>query len=459
MPTMKPHNIRKKRKLQNKKFGWARHIVNVRDSAKKKGKTLSSDELPKFKLFTNFPVIYPTPSHSKTVIYIATKILQDIHQTDVPLDGVFTVPANFSLCNNYEVSFHFLKLLFFALYNETHVKIVIDYRECERFDVDASVCMDIMLGEFINYAKKCNRFNYACKVDEITPIHFENDSVKKMLFSIGAFKNLRNREIRFKDIIPFPLQRGDNESANRGSENEVEVTKLVDYILECLGKLNKTLTWQAESQLSKVIGEVLINAAEHSKMPSRYSIGYFQELSDHDQIVGVFNMTILSFGNSIYENFNSEEASSLEVVHRMRQLSQKYTKQNLFKSRQFEEETLWTLYALQEGVTSVRDRKRGNGSIQYIENFFSLKGDMNPDNLSSLTIISGNTKIIFDGKYKIQSKIKEGRHFKVMTFNDTGEIDQKPDEKYVTFTGNIFPGTLIAAKICINFNSVEKEAK
>ena len=74
----------------------------------------------------------------------------------------------------------------------------------------------------------------------------------------------------------------------------------------------------------------------------------------------------------------------------MTELSSKYTNRGWFKKAKFEEETLWTLYALQDGVTSM-PKKRGNGSIQYIENFFKLKGDMVHDNISKLVIISGNT--------------------------------------------------------------------
>ena len=141
----------------------------------------------------------------------------------------------------------------------------------------------------------------------------------------------------------------------------------------------------------------------------------------------------------------------------MKELSEKYTTSGWIKAKEFEEETLWTLYALQEGVTSVPDKKRGNGSINFIESFFSLKGDMEDDHSSFLTIISGNTRITFDGKYQIVEKQRgtEGKTFKMMTFNESGNIEDKPDSKYVTFAGQFFPGTLITAKISINFNNIE----
>jgi len=134
----------------------------------------------------------------------------------------------------------------------------------------------------------------------------------------------------------------------------------------------------------------------------------------------------------------------------MSELSKTYTQNGWFQKAAFEEETLWTLYALQEGVTS-KEKKRGNGSIQFIENFFKLKGDLKNDNVSKLVITSGNTRITFDGTYNIvkKPKIGEKRNYKMVTFNDSGEISDEPDKKYVTFVPHFFPGTLISARILI----------
>jgi hypothetical protein len=122
----------------------------------------------------------------------------------------------------------------------------------------------------------------------------------------------------------------------------------------------------------------------------------------------------------------------------MKNLSQKYTKNKWF-STSFEEETLWTLYALQEGVTSVSTEryKRGNGSIRFIESFFNLRNNpITKDEISTMGIISGNTNIIFDGTYKIEEKIIGNDRFKVMTFNSSGNIEDKPDKNFVKFAKN-----------------------
>ena len=110
---------------------------------------------------------------------------------------------------------------------------------------------------------------------------------------------------------------------------------------------------------------------------------------------------------------------------------------------------------MQEGVTRKKEWKRGNGTIRFIESFFNLKGDVVCDSKSKMTIISGNTRIIFDGKYKIVEKVRDGKIYKMMTFNDAGNIEDIPDDRYVTYTDNKFPGTIITARIFIDEYNTE----
>lgn len=448
------------RKLK-RRSGWFRYYFAVIHKANSKGQKLKKSELPVLEKYIYRRSPQPSrPKFSDNIIFLAqNKDAFSKKSIDVPKDGTFKIPNPFSLTENYDESFLFLKQLFYCLYTDKIENIVLDYGNCERIDVDASVCMDVMLHEFIVYYESCRRRGLKNKLKSIVPIKFDKEPVKKILFSIGAFKNIKGIEIKYPDIIPFNLLIGDNFSAQKGRDKELEVTKLVDYIIKCLDRMNHNLTWEAENDLSKVVGEVIVNAAEHSGRKYRYAIGYFQESKNEGQHLGVFNLTIFDFGNTIYQTFKKPEVAEREVTKRMQELSQKYTKKKLFKDKEFEEETLWTLYSLQEGVTSVLNAKRGNGSIHFIESFFRLKGDMAHDNSSFLTIMSGNTRITFDGKYQICEKQrgKEGHIYKMMTFNDSGDIEEQPDKKYVTFAENFFPGTMIVAKICINFKNLQVE--
>ncbi|MBS0645577.1 MAG: hypothetical protein JSR97_03165 [Verrucomicrobia bacterium] len=426
---------------------------------------LTKDKLPKFQIYTNHVFVPKQPPFSATIQFLASnKQLFTKEALVLPEDGIFQVPRHFSLAAEYHESFVFLKRLFHALYSDKYDWITLDYSNCEKIDLDASVCMDTLVDQFFRHINLCRHRRAPRKCLGLKPINFKkHEEVYKVLFSIGAFKNFSPIQAKFDDIIPFPLLKGDNSSPTLASDKEIETTKIVDYIVESLSSMNRSLTWQAEDNLSKVVGEALINAAEHSGHQYRYSIGYFQHT--YDEIAktlnaGTFNLVIFDFGNTIYEKFKSAEATGLEVVSQMKQLSQAYTAKSLFKTRKFEEETLWTLYSLQEGVTSVPDKQRGNGSIRFIESFFNLKGDNQHDNQSFLTIISGNTRITFDGQYPL-IEVERGNQkqfYKMMTFNESGKIEDLPDEKYVNFTDHFFPGTMIVAKICITFNNIENDS-
>lgn len=134
----------------------------------------------------------------------------------------------------------------------------------------------------------------------------------------------------------------------------------------------------------------------------------------------------------------------------MKNLSDKYTKKKFWQRNTFEEESLWTLYSLQDGVTSVSPNlyeHRGNGSCRFIESFFNLRSNNNDNKLSRMTLQSGKTSIIFDGKYGVTERVVNGDNYKVMTFNTSGNIEDKPDTQYVRTTDFYFPGTFICANI------------
>ena len=367
------------------------------------------------------------------------------------VDGSLLIPKCFSLIDQYEESFDFLKRLFIILHSEKSSKITLDYSECERIDVDASICMDIILAEFIHHFKKCNQQGFHDNlIREIFPVNYEKDNIKKVLYSIGSYRNLKGISIKFPDIEALPALINDNNKTDVWERSEIDQTKIVEYVKNCLRRLGRELSTDTETSFYKVIGEVMSNAEEHSTMPNRFAIGFFQETHNDGEHFGIFNFSIFNFGDTIYQTFKKKDCLNKKVIQQMSNLSDNFTKKRWFSRSQFEEETLWTLYALQEGVTS-KDTKRGNGSIQYIENFFKLKGDSLKDSISKLVVMSGNTRIEFDGTYKIIEKQREEgrRKFKMVTFNESGDINDMPDKNFVKFSSNFFPGTMIAARILV----------
>lgn len=371
------------------------------------------------------------------------------------ITGHLFVPEPFSLMENEKESFKFLNDIFYLLYNDISEEIVIDFEYCEKIDPDASACLDLIVEDFIQYFKACRIRGVPKNTRNIRVENHNKKSIKRILFSIGAFTNLKGFRINYPDIITYPLKRSQNNPENSG-EKEVEITQLVEYINSCLNRMDKNLTSKAFRDFSQIIGEILTNAEEHSTTPFRYSIGYFREYDTHDGHFGYINLVILNFGDTIYEKFKGPNCENIEVKQRMEELSNKFTKKGLFAKREFEEETLWTLYSLQEGVTSTK-QKRGNGSIRFIDSFFNLKGvGDQADKHSKLKLLSGNSRIIFDGSYPIQKIEKEsGEAFQVMAFNNEGDIENKPDKNFVTFANHFFPGTILTARIIIDDEDVK----
>ena len=104
--------------------------------------------------------------------------------------GIFMIPSVFSLTDNYNESCIFLRELFDALDSQFYKKVLIDYANCKRIDVDASICMDIIVADFINYHNTCLRNRKKLRVTEITPLNYDNPVIEKVLYSIGAFSNM-----------------------------------------------------------------------------------------------------------------------------------------------------------------------------------------------------------------------------------------------------------------------------
>ncbi len=448
---------KRKEKFRLRNAGYHRHQINIKRKAEAEGKIYKPIKKSPFISDKELP---GKPEYPINIKYLLT-IPELFSKTKFSYkdNGHLFIPNCFSLIENYAESFDFLKHLFVVLHRNKSNKVLLDYSRCERIDVDASICMDIMLSEFISHFNHCRRLGYRDIFNKgITPINYQNENIKKVLFSIGAYRNIKGFRINYPDVLDLPVLINDHDNPNVWSKSEVDLTNIVEYIKLCLKRLNRELTVDAENEFYKVIGEVMSNALEHGTMRHSFAIGFFQETHNDDEHFGVFNFSIFNFGDTIYQTFKKESCPNKKAVKQMTDLSEDYTKKGWFKKADFEEETLWTLYALQEGVTS-KEKKRGNGSIQYIENFFKLKGDVNHDDFSQLVLVSGNTRITFDGRYSIteRQKLGEKRKYKMITFNKSGEITDEPDKNFVTFAPHFFPGTMISARILIKYDNTNQQ--
>jgi len=385
--------------------------------------------------------------------------LNSIRKEKYKTDGVIKIPVNFSVLDNPDESFPVLRQLISALLLEDNDKVVFDYEKCQNIELSTQILVDIVLIDYYKLRKICKSIERQKR--DVFPIvghiNLINENLLKLIYSVGSPVNLGIKQIDFPDIVKCKLRihnnRKEKDIEKLMAQKELDTTEMAEYIIECMRKVNRKLSHEKLDDLCTVIGEILINAEEHSTTQHRFSIGYFKEENESGNHFGLFRLVILNFGKTIYEKFKSVDCPNQEIVTQMNNLSVNFTKKSLFSSGEFEEESLWTLYALQEGVTSVlhESKKRGNGFIRFIESFYNIKDSNAVDNTTKMLLVSGRTRIIFDGKYSVENTIKtNGEQFKVMTFNDSKNIEDKPDKECVLHSKNYFPGTMISAKILLN---------
>lgn len=367
--------------------------------------------------------------------------------------SVIKIPVHFSLIENPSESYNaIVKILASSLYHRNS-EVVIDYSACNTFTLDAQILLDIVLKDILACYKVFGLYKKLRKYRrDIIDRSIGGSNVRTMLFSVGSQAIHANKKKEFPNVIPYNLcmHKATNDSIIQAEQKELDTTSLSDYVDLCLRRMGRELDGDRWDDLCTVIGEILINAEEHSSTKCRYSIGYFEEIELNGEKVGKFQLVILNLGRSIYEKFHDEDCPNKDVIMKMKGLSDKYTRRGLFKRKKFEEEALWTLYSLQDGVTSVSPQQysqRGNGSLRFIESFLNLKNSKQADNVSKMILQSGKTRITFDGTYGTSERLVKNEKYRVMAFNQSNNIEEMPDTKYVEITEHYFPGTFISAQI------------
>ena len=458
----------KSRKMRRKKIGietrknftiprkFRRNIVHT-SSYDKKRTTYNKSEFIKRCLPVNLKYI---TTKADSPLY-----LDSIKKSHYDSNGSIVIPEKFSIIDNPEDSIDVIRKTISALLIENVDEVIFNYAKCKDIDLGTQALFDIILKDYSEFKSRCARIqrNKHDVFPAFGAININDENIQNLIWSVGSPANLGIGEIQNKEIENFKLRTYNNtkgkDECKRMERKDLDTTEIADYVINSLRRMGKKLTPKKRDDLCTIIGEILINAEEHSTTNHRFSIGYFKEKNQEGSHMGLFRLVILNFGDTIYEKFKSPDCPNKDFVNRMKELSDKYTKRIFFIPGKFEEETLWTLYALQEGVTSVSKEsyKRGNGSIRFIESFFNIKGTSASDSISRMTILSGRTKILFDGKYCItERQSRNGEIHKAMTFNNTGNIEDKPDIECVMHTNNYFPGTLISAELLLNDDDLKQ---
>lgn len=236
----------------------------------------------------------------------------------------------------------------------------------------------------------------------------------------------------------------------RTSRKEQATTDLVRYVQRWFLEHGYAFSGDGMHRLGKLVGEVLANAEDHSGRGEWWAAGYLRRPTDG--AVGDCHLTIFSFGDTLAESLQSLPANS-GLRQDIEALVIEHTRRGLFERERWTEEALWTLYALQDGVTRHYEQRgsRGVGTADMIEEFQFL-GQTHAGTLAPrMCVMSGHTHILFDGRYHLRAEqTVENQERRVIAFNDTNTLSKRPDPTAVRTLRQFFPGTLISLRFYLD---------
>jgi len=364
---------------------------------------------------------------------------------------VVKIPEIFSLLDEPATAISALSKIRGACAANSTKEIHLDHSRCKRLGLCASVVTDVLLLQARN-RRKGNPL-------ALSGTNSKDADVNIMIRATGILHNIKHPYAVLPEEIERTIRRSELYSGKasrreRSRHCDIAATKLIDYFNNCLGTHGFELSDEGIRDLSALITEVIGNAEEHGG--HWYTIGFYRQKTSA-LATGECHIVLFNFGQSIYESLDSDSASD-ELKSHIRALADRHRRRgfmDLLTRRRWSEESLWTLYALQEGVSrfsfTERGRDRGNGTVKMIEFFLSLAGRS-----AKMCILSGKAYILFDGKYRPQDRpIGASETRKIVAFNRANDLEKPPNRKYVFTLPQGFPGTLISLRFSLRKANLE----
>jgi hypothetical protein len=255
-------------------------------------------------------------------------------------------------------------------------------------------------------------------------------------------------KIEYLGLIHSALEGG--LSIDSSSTKERKARDVLSYLDKLLQRKGFELTRGGKRYFLRLMTEVLGNAEEHSGKKDWYITSYIHRPTEK----GAWDchLVIFNFGRSIAESLRELPADST-----LRKGIEAMLDQHAgWFGDAWNEEALWTVYALQEGV-SRRNSQVGNvlgdsghGTVQLIEAFQNLGQSDDPSKKPRMCILSGRIHVSFDGTYRMEEKMLEGGPRKIVAFNTTNDLTLPPDGQAVRVLKHTFPGTLISLRFYLD---------
>lgn len=320
---------------------------------------------------------------------------------------------------------------------ENPAAVYVNQEKCEHIDL----CAASLLNELAYAASADLRVNLGGRYPS-------NEEAREIVEATGlpARFGLTRAKSNFK---LFPVVRGGSHRSVRhtGKTLERAAADLANYLERCFGSVGYALETQAKNWLGRLLGEVLGNVEDHSSGQDWWILAYMRR--PKSKPYGDCHICIFNFGPTIAETLRQMPDS--ELRQDLVALVARHSSRGFFSSLtgRWSEDALWTLYALQEGVTrhyGDPTKHHGTGTAEMIEAFHELGGTVGGEQ-PRMCLVSGDTHILFDGRHRLH--VPEGADpdgNRQITFNDAKSLEFPPDEGTIRRLSRKFPGNLISLR-------------
>jgi len=289
--------------------------------------------------------------------------------------------------------------------------------------------------------------------------------VNNFLLSFGLLKELGIPPAKFaathldpdyeKKFVTHKSQGSSQQSTQKG----IASVALIEYFDNCLRVNGFQMIPKAKGDLINAMGEIIGNAEEHSGNPNNE----WHALGCYNKDTHRCDFAIINYGRTIFETLSDKQSTAVDVVKDIETvlLAQKEWYEKLtklfgdkFKFAPHQEEPLWNVMALQDGISSKRTAGGavGNTRGQGLMDFLGFIDGIKTEGTAELFLLSGHSLIKIDYEYPIAKHAvgpnKEMRRF--LAFNKQGDLHYLPDNEKVIYLRQKFPGTILAGSFNID---------
>ncbi len=369
---------------------------------------------------------------------------------------IISIPHVFCLEDYYNETIEVIGEIIISIWYNPGKTITIDFSKCNHVGHSALFLLQILRLELqADFNDLNKRLSVLTSKIDIDIIKSNNKTVNLNLLLCGYLNSEVEVEDGVEPINTLGYLKGKKEQKSYlENKKGINAKIIVSYINNCLRRNAFELSETGANDISSMVGEILSNAEDHSPFSTYYVTANYTQFNSNEieNNVGELNLSFLNFGYSIYEGFCETKEENKELFDVLNDAC------SVIKMKSaFSEDNLFTLFALQDGVSRLKfsNASRGTGTMKFINCFFSFGDYQNNDKKQSptLSILSGRTQLICDNKY--QPFEKDNMYY--VSLNDENDLSLPPNKSHLKDLRYKFPGTILSVKAYLNKDHISKK--